>query len=60
MLTSCEICSKEIEINKFQSHIFEEHNLLFSQYIGLISSKVNFKDYVIWKQLKKERKKKQK
>ena len=60
MLTLCEICSKEIEPYKFRDHIFEEHDLMFSQYIGLISSKINFKDYIIWKPLKKERKQKQK
>lgn len=58
MLTTCEICSKEIEAHNFQKHIFEEHNLLFVQYVGLISSKVNFSEFVKWKTLKQKRKKK--
>ena len=31
----------------FQKHIFDEHHLLFCQYIGLISDKISFEEYVI-------------
>lgn len=47
MSTICEICNKELPEEEFQKHIFDEHHLLFCQYIGLISDKLNFENYVI-------------
>lgn len=49
MSTICEICNKELAEEEFQKHIFDEHHLLFCQYIGLISGKLNFEDFVIRK-----------
>ena len=47
MSTKCEICNKECSEEEFQKHLFDEHNILFCQYIGLISNKLSFKEYVI-------------
>lgn len=47
MSTICEICNEECQEENFQRHLFDEHHLLFSQYIGLISDKLNFEEFVI-------------
>lgn len=47
MSTKCEICGSVLREEDFQKHIFDEHHLLFCQYIGLISDKLNFEEYVI-------------
>jgi hypothetical protein len=47
MSTKCEICNKELSEENFQNHLFDEHHLLFCQYIGLISDKLSFEEFVI-------------
>lgn len=41
MSTTCEICNESYPEHVFQKHLIECHNMLFSQYIGLISKKIN-------------------
>ena len=65
MSTKCEICNKELSEQNFQNHLFDEHNLLFCQYIGLLSDKLSFEEFVIRPvkrvpKLKKEPKRKKK
>ena len=62
MSTKCEICNKECSEEEFQKHLFDEHNILFCQYIGLISNKLNFEEYVIRpvKRVPKQKKKSKK
>lgn len=57
MMTTCEICGEEYKEEFFQNHIFECHGLLFSQYIGLISKKISFRDKLIEKVVKQKKKK---
>ena len=47
MSTKCEICNIEISEENFQNHLFDEHHLLFCQYIGLLSDKLSFEEFVI-------------
>jgi hypothetical protein len=47
MSTKCEICDKELNEEIFQNHLFDEHHLLFCQYIGLLSDKLSFEEFVI-------------
>ena len=47
MPTKCEICGEELIEEEFQKHIFDKHQLLFCQYIGLISDKLSFEEFVI-------------
>ena len=47
MSTICEICNKEILEEDFQAHLFDEHHILFIQYIGLITDKISFENFVI-------------
>lgn len=69
MSTKCEICNKELSEENFQNHLFDEHHLLFCQYIGLLSDRLSFEDFVIRqpkrvpkqkKEPKRKRKKKEK
>ena len=62
MSTKCEICNKECLEEEFQKHLFDEHNLLFCQYIGLISDKLSFEEFVIRpvKRVPKQKKKSRK
>jgi hypothetical protein len=59
MSTKCEICNKEILEENFQNHLFDEHHLLFCQYIGLLSNKLSFENFVIrpTKRVPKQKKK---
>ena len=47
MSTKCEICDKELNEENFQNHLFDEHHLFFCQYIGLLSDKLSFEEFVI-------------
>lgn len=51
-MTACEICGEEFSEELFQNHIFECHGLLFCQYIGLVSKKINFSDRLVVKEVK--------
>lgn len=51
-MTACEICGEEFSEELFQNHIFEYHGLLFCQYIGLVSKKINFSDRLVVKEVK--------
>ena len=50
-MTACEICGEEFSEELFQNHIFECHGLLFCQYIGLVSKKINFSDRLVVKEV---------
>lgn len=50
-MTTCEICGEEFSEELFQNHIFECHGLLFCQYIGLVSKKINFTDRLVVKEV---------
>ena len=41
MSTICEICKLECKEEDLQKHLIEEHNMLFCQYIGLLSKKID-------------------
>lgn len=45
-LTNCEICNKTFNYQDFQKHLLDVHNILFCQYVGLISEKINIKKEV--------------
>ena len=47
MSTKCEICDICVAEENFQTHLFDEHHLLFCQYIGLLSDKLSFEEFVI-------------
>lgn len=51
-MTACEICGEEFSEELFQNHIFGCHGLLFCQYIGLVSKKINFSDRLVVKEVK--------
>lgn len=38
---NCRICNDKIEIKDFQNHLIENHNILFMQYIGIVTP-INF------------------
>ena len=38
----CEKCGEILKYKDFQRHLIECHNMLFIQYIGLISPKIKF------------------
>ena len=54
----CEICNKELKEEELQKHLFDVHDILFCQYIGLISDKIKFKDFLVEKNVKKKKVKK--
>ena len=50
------MCDNSFLEENFQKHLFDEHGLLFCQYVGLISSKLSFEEFVI-RPVKREPKK---